>query len=70
MFPVTGQPLPFISRGGTSYIITASYFAVLLSVSNAAEQEREHRIAEASGVAVETAEIPEIEDEDNDQEYR
>lgn len=69
VFPVTGQPLPFISRGGTSYIITASYFAVLLSVSSAAEQEREQRIAEASGVAVETEEIPEIEDEDNDQEY-
>lgn len=71
VFPVTGQPLPFISRGGTSYIITAAYFAVLLSVSNAAEHEREHRIAEAGGVAVETEEVPEIvEYEDNDQDHR
>lgn len=32
--PVTGQPLPFLSRGGTSYVITSVYFAVLLSVTN------------------------------------
>lgn len=63
VFPVTGQPLPFISRGGTSYIITAAYFAVLLSVSRAAEKDRERRIAEASGVTVDTVEVPEIEDE-------
>lgn len=66
VFPVTGQPLPFVSRGGTSYIITAAYFAVLLSVSNAAQQEREQRIAEVNGVVVETDEVPEIEDNDQD----
>ncbi|MDO4695457.1 FtsW/RodA/SpoVE family cell cycle protein [Porphyromonas sp.] len=62
VFPVTGQPLPFISRGGTSYIITAAYFAVLLSVSNAAEQEREHRLAEVSGNHVETDVVPDFQE--------
>jgi cell division protein FtsW len=32
-FPVTGQPMPLISRGGTSTIITCIYFGIILSVS-------------------------------------
>ncbi|MBO4663148.1 MAG: FtsW/RodA/SpoVE family cell cycle protein [Bacteroidaceae bacterium] len=35
--PVTGQTLPFISRGGTSIIVTSFYFAVILSVSRYAD---------------------------------
>jgi cell division protein FtsW len=35
--PVTGQTLPFISRGGTSIIVTSVYFAVILSVSRYAD---------------------------------
>lgn len=31
--PVTGQPLPLISRGGTSVLITSIYFGIMLSVS-------------------------------------
>lgn len=31
--PVTGQPLPLISRGGTSVLITSIYFGILLCVS-------------------------------------
>ena len=31
--PVTGQPLPLISRGGTSVLITSIYFGVMLCVS-------------------------------------
>ena len=31
--PVTGQPLPLISRGGTSIVITGIYFGILLSIS-------------------------------------
>lgn len=30
-FPVTGQPLPLISRGGTSTLITCAYFGLILS---------------------------------------
>lgn len=33
MFPVTGQPLPLISRGGTSVIISCMYIGVILNVS-------------------------------------
>ena len=32
-FPVTGQPLPLISRGGTSIVITCIYIGMILSVS-------------------------------------
>ncbi len=31
--PVTGQPLPLVSRGGTSVLITSIYFGVMLCVS-------------------------------------
>lgn len=31
--PVTGQPLPLISRGGTSAVITSIYFGIIMSVS-------------------------------------
>ena len=33
LIPVTGQPLPLISRGGTSTIITCAYIGIILSVS-------------------------------------
>jgi cell division protein FtsW len=33
LIPVTGQPLPLISRGGTSTLITCIYFGIILSVS-------------------------------------
>ena len=33
LFPVTGQPLPLISRGGTSTLFTSVYFGMILSVS-------------------------------------
>lgn len=42
-FPVTGQPLPLISRGGSSGVITCLYFAVMLSVSNFATQQPEQQ---------------------------
>lgn len=35
--PVTGQTLPFISRGGTSILATSFYIAAILSVSRYAE---------------------------------
>lgn len=36
MFPVTGQPLPLISKGGTSSIINCIYIGVILSISRTA----------------------------------
>lgn len=55
--PVTGQPLPLISRGGTSVIITSLYFGIMMAVSR--EQ------AERKGLETETAkqswgEVPDI----------
>lgn len=41
LIPVTGQPLPLISRGGTSTIITCIYFGIMLACSNAKEEEHE-----------------------------
>ena len=31
LIPVTGQPLPLVSRGGTSTLITCAYFGLMLS---------------------------------------
>lgn len=52
--PVTGQPLPLISRGGTSTIINCAYIGIILSVSRYTEalrekQEQEARLAALAG---------------------
>ena len=36
--PVTGQPLPLISRGGTSTIINCAYIGAMLSISRSAKK--------------------------------
>lgn len=41
LFPVTGQPLPFISMGGTSILFTAAALGMILSVSRSVENEKE-----------------------------
>lgn len=41
LFPVTGQPLPLISRGGTSTLICCVYFGMILSVSRYARKNDE-----------------------------
>ena len=33
LFPVTGQPLPLVSRGGTSTLINCAYIGIILSIS-------------------------------------
>jgi len=43
--PVTGQPLPLISRGGTSTIINCAYIGAMLSVSRSAKRRGEHAAA-------------------------
>lgn len=40
--PVTGQPLPLISKGGTSTIINCAYIGVILSVSRSAKKDRKN----------------------------
>ena len=39
--PVTGQPLPLISKGGTSTIINCVYIGAILSVSRSAKKKQE-----------------------------
>ena len=38
--PVTGQPLPLISKGGTSTIINCAYIGTILSVSRSAKMKK------------------------------
>ena len=55
--PVTGQPLPMISRGGTSALITSVYFGIIMSVS----REQTLRKAKQQAVVDESREeVPEI----------
>jgi len=44
--PVTGQPLPLISRGGTSTFINCAYFGIILSVSRYTESLKDAEEAE------------------------
>lgn len=41
LIPVTGQPLPLISRGGTSTIVTCAYFGLILSADRFSKEKRE-----------------------------
>ena len=49
--PVTGQPLPIISRGGTSTLINCIYIGMILSVSRYASQIEEQAKAESAPLA-------------------
>ncbi len=46
LFPVTGQPLPLISKGGTSTLINCAYIGMMLSVSRYVAETAEKRLAE------------------------
>lgn len=46
LFPVTGQPLPMISYGGTSLWVTCIAFGIILSVSNAIKTPEELELEE------------------------
>jgi cell division protein FtsW len=58
LFPVTGQPLPLISRGGTSTIINCGYIGMILSVSY--YTEKMNREAQTFGVEHSEEDIPEM----------
>ncbi len=61
--PVTGQPLPLISKGGTSSIVNCVYIGVILSVSYSAkkkddkdnDEEKEEAVDTFPQMAVQTA---------------
>ncbi|MBP5290134.1 MAG: FtsW/RodA/SpoVE family cell cycle protein [Paludibacteraceae bacterium] len=55
--PVTGQPLPLISRGGTSVIITSLYFGIMMAVSR---EQAERKGLETESVNESWDDIPDI----------
>lgn len=54
LFPVTGQPLPLVSMGGTSLLFTSAAFGMILSVSHTFQGDGE--------VIEEESEVEEVED--------
>ncbi len=44
LFPVTGQPLPLVSMGGTSVVFNCIAIGIILSVSRADEEKVEEEI--------------------------
>ncbi len=42
--PVTGQPLPMVSKGGTSALITSIYFGIMMGVSREQNQIRAQQL--------------------------
>ena len=57
--PVTGQPLPLISRGGTSIIITSVYFGIILGVTRQIK-ENGRKQAEETASEIPLVELDEI----------
>ena len=56
--PVTGQPLPMISKGGTSAIITSIYFGIMMGV---AREQHKKQAEELQVIEESRQDIPEIE---------
>ncbi len=54
---VTGQPLPLVSRGGTSILITSIYFGIILGVIREIKEENNPRLYEPD---VETIPLEEL----------
>ena len=59
LFPVTGQPLPLISRGGTSTIINCAYIGMILSVSYYTEKMERDGLSATEEMGAEE-DIPEM----------
>ena len=55
--PVTGQPLPLISRGGTSVLITSLYFGIIMCV---AREQNELQARQQSATIESEEDVPEI----------
>ena len=51
LFPVTGQPLPLISKGGTSTLINCAYIGMSLSVSRYVAEKEEQKKQEEETTA-------------------
>lgn len=58
--PVTGQPLPMISRGGTSILITSIYFGILLGVTRQIKEEQNIKNTITEEIVIEEEDDDEI----------
>ena len=47
LFPVTGQPLPLVSMGGTSIMFAMITIGIILSVSKSIEDKTEEQLETA-----------------------
>ncbi len=45
LVPVTGQPLPLISKGGTSTLVNSVYIGIILSISRTAKKTKDDKVA-------------------------
>lgn len=57
--PVTGQPLPLISKGGTSTIINCAYIGAMLSISRISKKPQPENAVETVGAATDKTDNPE-----------
>ncbi len=47
LIPVTGQPLPLVSRGGSSMMVNSAYIGMMLAVSRTARQQTEDKVPQS-----------------------
>jgi len=59
--PVTGQPLPMISRGGTSILITSIYFGIIFGVARQIREEQQPAIGKTEDFVIEDDDDEDIE---------
>lgn len=61
--PVTGQPLPLISHGGTSIVLTSCYFAIIMCLQRHNKlEEEEEKAATEDAQLVTVQDLPEEEE--------
>ena len=60
--PVTGQPLPLISRGGTSILITSLYFGIILGITRKyrKEEAKQEEVKNESAQDIPTIDIEDL----------
>ena len=64
LFPVTGQPLPLISKGGTSTFFNCAYIGIILGVSRYVEDKKNAPKPEEESAQAAEDENPEAENEE------
>lgn len=68
VIPVTGQPLPFVSHGGTSIIITCIYLGMIQSVARYSSQANENE--EFREYKFETENVESLNTDSNENEFQ